>query len=411
MGYYGEFRDHWRPLAAASVGLTSGFTITTYVNNLFIPPIMKEFGWTNAQIAVGGMAVLIAALGQPFTGRLTDKYGVRRVAGFGMVAQTLLFVALSMMRGSFAEYLLIYVTLLVLSATTTTAIVYSRLVAHSFDRAMGAALAIAAAAPPLVGVLVVPLLSAYIDTSGWRSAYLLVAVCTAAGGAVALLLVAPHRAAAPAADTGALSANPAPALTPIRTVIRNPAFALLVGGMLLCSLTIIMQSTQLKVILLNTGLSSASASWLISLFAVGVIGGLFTSGVAFDRFPSHLVAAVVLGLPGIGLAILATGTAHPVLLGASVLLLGLSQGAEGNVANFMVARYFSLDVFSTVAGFVIGSIALSGALGSMILAVLLKATGSFTPFLVLSAVAAFVGASLFLRLKNLPVVRATAARA
>jgi MFS family permease len=408
MGYYGEFRSHWRPLAAASVGLTSGFTITTYVNNLFIPPIMKEFGWTSAQIAIGGMAVLVAAIGQPVTGRLADRYGVRRVACFGMVAQTVVFVGLSLMRGSFAEYLMLYVALLALSATTTTSIIYSRLVVQTFDRAMGAALAIAAAAPPLVGAMIVPLLSAYIDTSGWRPAYRLVAVCTAAGATLALLLIPPHRVAA-ADDTGTLLASPA-ALTPIGTVIRNPAFALLVGGMLLCSLTIIMQSTQLKVILLNAGLSSASASWLISLFALGVIGGLFTSGAAFDHFPAHLVAGVVLGLPGIGLAILATGTAHPVLLGAAVLLLGLSQGAEGNVANFMVARYFSLDVFSTVAGFVIGAIALSGALGSMILAVLLNETGSFTPFLVLSAVAAFVGATLFLRMKNLPVVRSTTAR-
>jgi hypothetical protein len=41
---------------------------------------------------------------------------------------------------------------------------------------------------------------------------------------------------------------------------------------------------------------------MIAAFAAGNVGGRMNSGPAIDRFPGHRVAALILGLPALGLA-------------------------------------------------------------------------------------------------------------
>jgi MFS family permease len=173
----------------------------------------------------------------------------------------------------------------------------------------------------------------------------------------------------------------------------------------LCSLTIVMQTTQLGVIVRDTGLSARDASLIISVYALGVIAGRLLCGAALDRYPAHLVAALALGLPGIGLALLATGVPSALVMSAGVLLLGLSLGAEGDIGGYLAMTYFGVEVYSTVVGLIIGSLALSSALGSLLLSAGLNLTGSFAPFLPFAGAAAVLGSLLFYRLKHLPRVR------
>jgi uncharacterized protein (DUF1330 family) len=68
---------------------------------------------------------------------------------------------------------------------------------------------------------------------------------------------------------------------------------------------------------------------------------------------------MALGLPGIGLTMLAAGSLSPTVIVAAVLTLGLCMGAEGDVLAYLVMKYFELDVYSTVLGLVLGAVALS----------------------------------------------------
>ena len=63
-----------------------------------------------------------------------------------------------------------------------------------------------------------------------------------------------------------------------------------------------------------------------------------------------------------------------------------------------------MEVYGTVLGMVIGTLALSVALGSLLLSLTLKLSGSFTPFLVLSAVAVVIGSGMLLLLGPAPAV-------
>jgi len=169
----------------------------------------------------------------------------------------------------------------------------------------------------------------------------------------------------------------------------------------LCSVPYALAASQLSVMLIEHGVSAAQAGFVVSVFASGVIVGRVISGIALDRFPTHWVAAVGMGLPSLGLCILATDTTALPLIIFAVATLGLSYGAEGDVVAYIAARYFDMSVFSTVLGLFMAGAGAAISLGAAILGLTLWLTESFTLYMVLSAVCVLLGSAGFLRLKRL----------
>ena len=396
-GYFKEFPANWRPLSAAFVGMAAGYTINNYLNNLFIPSLMREFHWRNESVALLSVAATLSILCQPVAGRLTDRFGVRPIAFFGTIVGALIFLAFSMMTGAFWVYAILVTTQIALVASTTAAVVYSRPVAQTFDKARGLALALAICAPSLMGALVVPPLTTFIEANGWRVGYRLVAAATLLFGLCAVWLAGRHSRVELKPET---VIDVCPDSDPsLRAILANPNFRLILAGMGLCSLSITFQTTQLKVVLLDMGLNSTDASALIAVYAMGVIGGRLASGLALDFLPTRLVATCAMALPGLGLIILASGAFSPVLLYVAMLSIGFSLGAEGDIAGYLVISYLPRRIYSMAYGVVIGSISFAAGIGGLLLSALLSATGNFEPFLWIAGGAALLGSTLFSRLQ------------
>ncbi|MFV3127230.1 MFS transporter [Niveispirillum sp. KHB5.9] len=400
MGYLTEFRANWRALAAAGIGMAAGYLLVNYISNVFTPHLIQEFGWSRADLAWVGATAILGIIGQPIAGRLTDAFGVRRVALVGVITGPLIFLGLSMLSGNLLHYFLLCLAQVTIVGGTTSTVVYSRLIAQNFSRARGVALAIAACATPAVAALAIPFLSTFIDTNGWRAGYQLLAACAAVGGVVALALIPPAvKVAKPAAGLRSDT------IARYRFILASPAFRLIFTGVVLGNLSWTLQTAQLKVLLQDHGIDGATSALALSLYAAGVIVGRLLCGVLLDRFPTYVVTAIAMGLPGIGLGLLATGTSSPVIVAGAVLLLGLSLGAEGDVLAYTVMRYFKIEIYSTVLGLVLAGLALSVTLGSLLLGTMLDITGnSFTAFLTLTSAAALLGGFMFLLLKRQPVV-------
>jgi MFS family permease len=398
VAYFREIGGNWRALAAASIGLAAG-TITNYVNNLFTPQLIAQFGWSRSEVSLIGVTVLVAAVCLPIAGRLTDVLGVRRMALVGVISSPLVFVALSLMQGDFRQFFLLNLAQVVLVTCTVSITIYTRLISEKFRNARGLALGIASCTPALVAAVGMPFLSALIDADGWRTGYRAVAACVAAGGAAALLLIPKD------AEGHRAKAAPGAARRNYGEIVHNPAFVLIMAGMVLTNLAITLQTSQLKVVLLDRGLSSATGSLLISVYAAGVIVGRFLCGAALDRFPAHRVAALAMGLPGLGHAILASGVASPALFGLAALLLGLSIGGEGDVAAYLVMRHFRAEAYSSVLGLICAAMSLAAAGGAVLLSWTLTLGHGFTPFLSTCAVASLLGGATFLLLGRAPAPR------
>jgi MFS family permease len=402
--YLGEFKVNWRPLVSASVGLAGGALLNTYLLGLFAPQLIEELGWTRSQFALVAANVVVMIFAYPFVGRLVDTLGVRRVAALGVIFYPMSFVALALQNGSFYVYYAITTAQVVLGAFTT-AFVYSRMVATVFSRARGMALAIVNGAPAIVGAITAPLMAAFIEEHGFRAGYFAIAAMTASISAIAFILmprsgpsvenVHAKRKGAARGDYGA--------------VFRSPVFWLVIVGMILCNLPTPLQSTQLQLVLQDNGAVLETAAYITSIFAVGVMAGRFLCGAALDRFSTPIVATVCMGMPGIGFALLASHYDDPRVLGVSLLLVGLSQGAEGDIIAYIVAKYFRPELYGTVMGLVGGGMGISIASGAIMLSLTLRATDTYAPFVTLGAVATFIGAALFLFLGRAHVAQVAAA--
>lgn len=395
-GAKGEFRAYWRPLSAASIGLAFGYTFNNYVMNLMSPHLIAEFGWDRARFALLGLIVILAIICQPIAGRLADRFGERRIAAVGVISAPVLYLFLSNLGSRFEEFAAISAIQVILVGGTTSVVVYTRLIARTFVAARGFALGIAASAPALAGAAAAPLIAWLIAEEGWRAAYLWIAGAVALFGGIALLLMPFDT---PAVGTTARGPRQP---TDYRRLLRNRAFRLIMAGTLLCNLTITLQMSQINLMLGDAGVGARAAALMLTLYGGGIIAGRLLCGVALDRYPSHIVAAVSMAAPAIGLVILASGTVSLLLLGLAIATLGLSLGAEGDIGAYLVMRHFPAAIYSSVVGLVIGGLAASGAIGTVLLSLTLGATGTFAAFLLLSAVATLVGAGLFLALGSIP---------
>lgn len=393
--YFGELRANWQPLAAATAGLSAGLSLSAYTNAAMAPQFLAAFEWSRSDFALTGVIALLTFVFLPVYGRLTDLFGVRRIALTGVVGLPVCWIGYALMSGPIWQYFAIHIAMIALGVSTTPAI-YSRIVATRFDRARGLALAIAISGPPLLGAAGVPALDAVNEAFGWRWGCVAIAAVIAAIGAAALALAPADRSRARSTRTARKAG------TDYRVIARSPVFWVLLAGILLCNLYHSVTTTQLGVVLGDSLGTGEAVAVLISVFAAAVIVGRFTCGVALDRLPSHRVAAVAMGLPGLGCLLIAAPWDSFGVLVVAVCCLGAAWGAEGDVIAYLVARRFELSIYSTVLSILSAAIGVSSALGAVILSRTLQVSDSFNGFLVFAGTAAFLGGALFLLLGRLP---------
>lgn len=390
----GEFRVGWLALCAATAGMSSGLALNAYINNIFAPYLLEAFDWSKSALALNGAISIITVLWIPFIGRMADIYGVRTVAIFGIVGYPCSFVLMSLLTGDVRELYAIHF-LQVIFCASTTATVYCRVVAEKFSRHRGLALAICAAGPAVAGAIASPLLTPYIIANGWRAGFQAMAVFSGLLGVLTLILLPPRQ------ESRTATSSQYSARKDYRAIFTNPAFRIIAVSAFLCSLTHALATSQVKIVLADHGVTPVEAGYMVSVFAVGVILGRLIAGVALDKWPTHIVAAIGMGLPFLGSYILATDTTHLILLGFAIILIGLSFGAEADILAYVTARYFPMHIYSSVMGLLTMAVGLAIGLGSGLLSYMLSQTDSFTAFLIFGGTLVLIGSLNLLRLGSI----------
>lgn len=399
LAYLSEFRLGWPNLLGACLGLALGSALNHYMINLFGPPLIAEFGWARSEFALVGSLSLFTMIFVPVAGRFVDRFGARTSAIIGFTAMPLAFIAFSMMSGNILVFFAITVVQSIFGILTTS-MVFCRVVVERFDNARGMALSIAMSGPPLASALAVPFVGEIIDTQGWRAGYQALAILSAAGGLGAVFLIGINKHLGK--DRGSREKKSMTRAQPKRmtlkeflALVRHPAFLLLVGGMFLVNVPQIIVSSQLKLVLFDNGASNRFATLAISLYAFSVVIGRFICGYALDRAAAHVVAGCVLGLPAVGFLMFLSPLEATWALVIAVSLVGLAQGAEGDVGAYLTSRKFTMKHYSFIYGFLVASMGASSAVGALVLSLTLHLTDSFTLFLMLCAVSTLLGGVCF----------------
>lgn len=392
MNYLGEFKVNWPTLLATFIGIATGSALSHYTLSLFAPELVEEFGWSRAQFALVSALPLVTAFVTPLAGRFTDKFGARIAASIGFAAISLGFFAMAGMGGNIIEFFAIWLVQHIFGVMTTS-LVFTRVIVERFDKARGSALSALMMGPPLSGAIVAPVLGWCIAEFGWRTGFSALGVLSGLGGIICITFMGRN-----ARKSGQPVETRSPKLTrdELWAILRHPTFLLIVGGMFLINIAQPFAASQLKLVVLWKGLPDNIGTWMVSLYAMGVMLGRVIFGVALDRIAANVVAICALSLPAIGFLVLASPIVAVGAVACGILLIGVAQGAEGDIGGYLVSRHFELKNYSLIFSFVKSALDGGGAIGALLLSSTLAMTdGSYVPFLLLCAATTIVGALLF----------------
>jgi len=149
--------------------------------------------------------------------------------------------------------------------------------------------------------------------------------------------------------------------------------------------------------LTDRGVSAENAALASSALGVALLLGRVGSGYVLDRVFAPYVAIFFFSGVACGLSLLWVGAGGAAaFVGAS--LVGLGMGAEGDLIAYLTGRYFGLRSFGEIYGYLFSAFTLSGALGSLLMAIGFDRAGSYRLPLAFFLIATITAVVLMTRL-------------
>ncbi len=312
-----------------------------YAFGLFFAALSAEFGWSRASLA--GVFSLYAGtysfLGL-VAGRLTDRWGPRRVVAVGGV---LLGLGLGL-SGLVRALPPLYATYVVAAMGMSTAYVpCSSTAVRWFAARRGLAVGLVMAGAG-VGVLVCPpLIALLIERLGWRAAYHVLGLVLATGliGLSRLLVREPAARGLTAyggvaRDRGNGRAPAALPGWPPSRALRHPSFLALAGVYTATWIPVFLAPVHLVPLAQDLGLPPVVGAAALSALGAGSLAGRVGMGAVSDRIGRRGALAVSLGLQVVSFVGLALPTGAASLLAAAALY-GVAYGGVTALMPAIVA--------------------------------------------------------------------------
>ena len=373
----------WVVGAAAFLAMLVVFGIA-YSYGAFLPEIAEEF--SSGRAAVSGVFSLttfaLFGLGLP-TGAAADRFGPRPVLLVGavsLVGGLLLTAAASSLWVAYLGF-----GLGVGFAVACGYVPMVALVGGWFERLRTLAVGLAVSGIGLGTLIGAPLAAGLIDSLGWRSAYVALAV---GGGGVLVLC--------------SLVVGPAPMDLsqeglPLREAVRNRAYQLLYLSAMLLSVALFVPFVHLPTYAQEQGIDPVLAAGLVGVIgAASIVGRLVLAGLA-ARLGALRTFQTTFAIMAISFAVWWLGGGYPVLA-VFAALLGVGYGGFVAVSPAVLAEAFGTQRLGGLLGLMYTSAAIGSAFGPPVAGSLRDATGSYTPAIVGALVIASAAFALTLRI-------------
>jgi sugar phosphate permease len=362
-----------RVAATSFLALFSIVGIALYGLPFFYDFMVREFGWTRAQVTSGN-AISKLVVGPLFgfaAGWIVDRFGPRRlmIAGILMAGTALVGLGTISTLAGFYVFYLFNALGYVCGGPLPNQVLLSRWFTGARGRAMGFAyLGIG------LGGALVPLLAVWLTRQmGWQNALMsLGALIVIAALPLALIVPNSPNTATPAAST--VKATDAP----IGAVFRDPAFYLLLVGSM-CSIAAVGGTNQhLKLYLsLDHGFSQASAAGVVSLVLASSLVGRLGMGWLADRMPKRYVMLLIYLLVASAIPLLLL-TPTPTVIYLFAIVFGIGLGGEYMVIPLMAAELFGVRVLGRAMGVILTADGVAEALAPVLVGRLRDTSGAYS---------------------------------
>lgn len=401
-----EWRANWPTGLASFLGMGMGGSIIASVFSLFVLPLQESFGWSRGQIGAANMASFAAAVSAPFLGRFIDRKGTRGPLLVSFVLLGIFWALLASMQGSLILFYVLF-TALTVAGLPSTGLGYSRVLSATFVKSRGFSLAVGRGGMSVATTILPIALFAIMEVHGWRAGYLaMAALALFAGLPIAWLGIERRRQNTSDCDLDQPKEETVnqPETLSTRALLADRRVIVITFASAMGYAPLVAIMSQSQPLLVEQGLSQATAAMLVGLFGVTSIIGALITGLLLDRFWAPAVAMGVLALGATGALILATGIGTLPAAAFGILLVGFTLGAEIDICAFIVARYCGLANYSSVYGITIFGIALVSAIGSVAMGYMYDMVGSYGPALAVCAAAFLLSGLSYLSLGRYPQV-------
>ena len=183
----GRLFHGWWIVAGSFMIMATCYTIFVNCIPLFQSHMVRDLGATVAQFNTGvSLCTVVAIFASLAFGALVERVPARLLGGFTVLTSSVVLALFSFVQQMWQFYLLCVVAGMVVVAGTR--LLASVLTTNWFNARRGLAVAIALSGSGVGGVILSPVTSRVIDTAGWRTAFLVLAVvCLVAAMPIALL--------------------------------------------------------------------------------------------------------------------------------------------------------------------------------------------------------------------------------
>lgn len=374
MQHLPDSRAAWVRLSISLALMTIGSS-GMYVVAVVLPSVQAEFGVARADASLPYTLMMVGfGLGGVLMGKLADRFGVMWPLMLGAVGVSAGF-ALASLAPNVWVFALVHGLLLGMLGCSAT---FAPLVADTslwFVRRRGIAVAICASGNYLAGAVWPPIVQHFVETIGWRNAYL----GLAAFSAVTLPLLALQMRARPPEGTAAAPAvragAPVPSDRPFGLSLNQAQVLLCIAGVACC---VAMSMPQVHIVAYcgDLGYGAARGAQMLSLMlAAGIVSRLI-SGAICDRIGGLRTLLLGSVLQGVALLLFLPFDSLASLYVISALF-GLFQGGIVPSYAIIVREYFPPKEAGARVGTVLMFTLVGMALGGWMSGKVFDLTGSY----------------------------------
>lgn len=357
--------------------------------SFFVVPVTESIGCSRAAFNLYyTLMSVVSFLVAPVIGQLFQKISIRTIILFGAVAGTICFGAYSLCSAIPMFYVVALIVGLFQSGSTNTAAVV--LVNRRFPENSGSATGLAMAGTGLCSVIMSLVLPNFINSFGWRSAYILEGVCWFIVVIAAYFLVGKEGGEKQAEAGAGVTAAEAPGLT-YKEALKSPTLYLFMFAVtVLCMFMMFLQ--HMPAYYLELGLSSTMSGMIMSVFSVFLIICKISLGSLFDRIGPIKTTIIAISSFALSMWVMSFPSLPLLFLGAAMTAFGM---ASSTVLTPLITKHiFGTKEYAPIWSVVSMAVVLGSGSGSPIWGLIYDTMGTYRTAVSIAPILIF--ADLFL---------------